>query len=190
MRLAHSSTPVTIRPCTPFKAYPNTPTRSARCTRQPHRHATSMTTHALCTARRFYCLRSCEYRISRTSHLFDFAYYCTSVSCDITFTLISILNIFVRLLFFSLSKPSFLFFFLNDTATTEISPLPLHDALPIADCTRPTGGGDGIGWKPWGTNSGGPAGGAAGEGWCRPPPRPSCPALSLYFPRRAPLRSH
>src|SRR5260370_41456956 len=24
-----------------------------------------------------------------------------------------------------------IFFFLNDTATTEISPLPLHDALPI-----------------------------------------------------------
>src|SRR4051795_4710449 len=28
--------------------------------------------------------------------------------------------------------PSFLFFF-NDTAPTEISPLPLHDALPIND---------------------------------------------------------
>src|SRR2546427_10276007 len=25
----------------------------------------------------------------------------------------------------------FFFFFLNDTATTEFSPLPLHDALPI-----------------------------------------------------------
>src|SRR3712207_8272501 len=25
----------------------------------------------------------------------------------------------------------FVFFFFNDTATTEISPLPLHDALPI-----------------------------------------------------------
>src|SRR3989440_5050922 len=25
----------------------------------------------------------------------------------------------------------FFFFFFNDTATTEISPLPLHDALPI-----------------------------------------------------------
>src|SRR2546430_9186029 len=25
----------------------------------------------------------------------------------------------------------FIFFFLNDTATTEIYPLPLHDALPI-----------------------------------------------------------
>src|SRR2546427_11416648 len=39
--------------------------------------------------------------------------------------------------FFSLppisrTLPFFLFFFfLNDTATTEISPLPLHDALPI-----------------------------------------------------------
>src|SRR2546429_5448848 len=27
------------------------------------------------------------------------------------------------------------FFFLNDTATTEISPLPLHDALPICPQT-------------------------------------------------------
>src|SRR2546427_5409089 len=31
--------------------------------------------------------------------------------------------------------PSFLFFFFNDTATTEIYPLPLHAALPI--CARP-----------------------------------------------------
>src|SRR5256885_6340447 len=28
---------------------------------------------------------------------------------------------------------SFLFFFLNDPATTEIYPLPLHDALPICE---------------------------------------------------------
>src|SRR2546422_7267828 len=26
------------------------------------------------------------------------------------------------------------FFFFNDTATTEIYPLPLHDALPISSC--------------------------------------------------------
>src|SRR3712207_8972072 len=29
------------------------------------------------------------------------------------------------------------FFFLNDTATTEIYPLSLHDALPIGDTPRP-----------------------------------------------------
>src|SRR2546430_14498642 len=29
----------------------------------------------------------------------------------------------------------FFFFFLNDTAPTEISPLPLHDALPISNDT-------------------------------------------------------
>src|SRR2546427_10338544 len=29
--------------------------------------------------------------------------------------------------------PFVLFFFFNDTATPEISPLPLHDALPILD---------------------------------------------------------
>src|SRR2546430_8158258 len=29
--------------------------------------------------------------------------------------------------------PFFFFFFLNDTATTEIYPLPLHDALPILE---------------------------------------------------------
>src|SRR2546430_11173175 len=32
---------------------------------------------------------------------------------------------------------SFLFFFFNDTATTEIYPLSLHDALPICSCHRP-----------------------------------------------------
>src|SRR2546422_11085123 len=31
---------------------------------------------------------------------------------------------------------SLFFFFFNDTATTEISPLPLHDALPISDLIR------------------------------------------------------
>src|SRR2546425_11561303 len=29
--------------------------------------------------------------------------------------------------------PLFFFFFFNDTAPPEISPLPLHDALPICD---------------------------------------------------------
>src|SRR5258708_21917898 len=34
---------------------------------------------------------------------------------------------------------SFFFFFLNDTATTEIYPLPLHDALPIYPPATPSG---------------------------------------------------
>src|SRR2546422_4789690 len=34
---------------------------------------------------------------------------------------------------------SFLFFFFNDTATTEIYTLSLHDALPICDRRRPLG---------------------------------------------------
>src|SRR5699024_12522746 len=45
-----------------------------------------------------------------------------------------------RYLFFPLSPPPFLslFFFFNDTATTEIYTLSLHDALPIwADCSPP-----------------------------------------------------
>src|ERR1022692_5313148 len=43
------------------------------------------------------------------------------------------------------ARPLFFFFFFNDTATTEIYTLSLHDALPIC-CTRtpgrcwPTGG--------------------------------------------------
>src|SRR2546427_10903803 len=32
------------------------------------------------------------------------------------------------------SSPFFFFFFFNDTATTEIYTLSLHDALPISDC--------------------------------------------------------
>src|SRR5256885_4803786 len=35
-----------------------------------------------------------------------------------------------------LSAPSFLFFFFNDTATTEIYTLSLHDALPICPPSR------------------------------------------------------
>src|SRR2546422_6164001 len=34
------------------------------------------------------------------------------------------------------SLPFFLFFFFNDTATTEIYTLSLHDALPISSLTR------------------------------------------------------
>src|SRR2546430_10722499 len=36
------------------------------------------------------------------------------------------------ILHFSLTLHAFLFFFFNDTATTEIYPLSLHDALPIS----------------------------------------------------------
>src|SRR5437016_14509804 len=36
------------------------------------------------------------------------------------------------LLFFYSIAPSFFFFFFNDTATTEIYTLSLHDALPIS----------------------------------------------------------
>src|SRR5256885_6363191 len=35
------------------------------------------------------------------------------------------------------SKSCFVFFFFNDTATTEIYTLSLHDALPISACTWP-----------------------------------------------------
>src|SRR5256885_13235194 len=44
----------------------------------------------------------------------------------------------------------FFFFFFNDTATTEIYPLPLHDALPIyfrRQSIRPVSGWDGIGGR-------------------------------------------
>src|SRR5258708_36682607 len=35
------------------------------------------------------------------------------------------------------SPSCFSFFFFNDTATTEIYTLSLHDALPISNCPRP-----------------------------------------------------
>src|SRR5258708_38797604 len=38
----------------------------------------------------------------------------------------------LRSLNFTLSTPTFTFFFFNDTATTEIYTLSLHDALPIS----------------------------------------------------------
>src|SRR5258706_15641059 len=39
------------------------------------------------------------------------------------------------------SYPSFFFFFFNDTATTEIYTLSLHDALPICNEVRSAGSG-------------------------------------------------
>src|SRR5215216_8123492 len=53
---------------------------------------------------------------------------------------ISVLGVFIVALCFSFT--SFLFFFFNDTATTEIYTLSLHDALPIfplRDRVRPPG---------------------------------------------------
>src|SRR5690554_8055245 len=45
---------------------------------------------------------------------------------------------------FPLSLPYFFFFFFNDTATTEIYTLSLHDALPIC-LPRPSSGV--VGWR-------------------------------------------
>src|SRR6266545_8258722 len=42
---------------------------------------------------------------------------------------------------------SFFFFFFNDTATTEIYTLSLHDALPISTTTRRR-------WRPWSARQG------------------------------------
>src|SRR5256885_9124461 len=39
-----------------------------------------------------------------------------------------------------LTLPCFFFFFFNDTATTEIYTLSLHDALPISNFARPVRG--------------------------------------------------
>src|SRR2546425_3347493 len=39
-------------------------------------------------------------------------------------------------------SPFFFFFFFNDTATTEIYTLSLHDALPISRCALPATVGD------------------------------------------------
>src|SRR6266481_5052253 len=50
------------------------------------------------------------------------------ISVQVVFTLVTILSIL--LLFF--------FFFFNDTATTEIYTLSLHDALPISPVLRPS----------------------------------------------------
>src|SRR5438270_11880324 len=44
------------------------------------------------------------------------------------------------------SSPFRIFFFFNDTATTEIYTLSLHDALPILQPARP--GGRRQGWRP------------------------------------------
>src|SRR5215510_10225967 len=45
--------------------------------------------------------------------------------------------LFLYFFFFSLFSSFFFFFFFNDTATTEIYTLSLHDALPIAQlCSR------------------------------------------------------
>src|SRR6266581_8926366 len=41
---------------------------------------------------------------------------------------------------YSVCASYFLFFFFNDTATTEIYTLSLHDALPISSSPLPSGG--------------------------------------------------
>src|SRR5256885_6531630 len=67
----------------------------------------------------------------------------------------------------SISKESPVFFF-NDTATTEIYPLPLHDALPISHAQRRLG--------------------RAGPQPAQPPPAPLRDRLEPHHPRQpAPL---
>src|SRR5256885_15473449 len=51
---------------------------------------------------------------------------------------------FIRIMFTLLSL-FFFFFFFNDTATTEIYTLSLHDALPIYTCCSRWSGGTGSG---------------------------------------------
>src|SRR2546430_9459770 len=64
----------------------------------------------------------------------------------------------------------FYFFFFNDTATTEIYTLSLHDALPISRGALDRGGDGsrGIGWNllpvPQGSASGSVRGGVSGSG--------------------------
>src|SRR5256885_12079007 len=48
---------------------------------------------------------------------------------------------------------SFLFFFFNDTATTEIYTLSLHDALPISNSRVRPARSAGLGALPWHTRS-------------------------------------
>src|SRR5258705_9039897 len=55
------------------------------------------------------------------------------ISCFILFFMITCSSLCTSLAAVLTSS----FFFLNDTATTEISPLPLHDALPIYDGDLP-----------------------------------------------------
>src|SRR5438067_10949661 len=46
---------------------------------------------------------------------------------------------YLLLLFVTFLSLFFFFFFFNDTATTEIYTLSLHDALPILSCVPPRG---------------------------------------------------
>src|SRR5438067_10823867 len=46
---------------------------------------------------------------------------------------------YLLLLFVTFLSLFFFFFFFNDTATTEIYTLSLHDALPIMSCVPPRG---------------------------------------------------
>src|SRR5206468_13135729 len=55
-------------------------------------------------------------------YLYFFFIFCSSITC--------VYVLFLSLLFFF-----FFFFFFNDTATTEIYTLSLHDALPISRVT-------------------------------------------------------
>src|SRR5260370_36012018 len=73
---------------------------------------------------------------------------------------------FILILFFSFPShpmPFSFFFFFNDPAPTEISPLPLHDALPISLAGAPASGFRVWSWRAPGRGGGrGPAGASPG----------------------------
>src|SRR3712207_8070188 len=63
------------------------------------------------------------------------------------------------------------FFFFNDTATTEIYTLSLHDALPISALARPPPRGCGRPAGQRGPDRPPPPAGGCPSGWHGPPPR-------------------
>src|SRR5689334_24968221 len=62
----------------------------------------------------------------------DFLCYCFSFSLVFYFILLFVILFCFFFFFFSYFILFFFFFFFNDTATTEIYTLSLHDALPIS----------------------------------------------------------
>src|ERR1022692_4631755 len=98
---------------------------------QADRKSTRLNSSHLVISYAVFCLKKKKTRLNSSTLVISYAVFCleqqgsrlSRVCCGHATLRLSYCSLVFRLVFF--------FFFFNDTATTEIYPLSLHDALPI-----------------------------------------------------------
>src|ERR1017187_6914329 len=100
--------------------------RSATTGRSPADTSRPKTTFSTCPSDRK------STRLNSSHRCISYAVFCLKKKNDFTGYISRAGDLVaVQIDYYHIRGPHFVFFFFNDTAPTEIYPLPLHDALPI-----------------------------------------------------------